>query len=170
LDGGNQALTMSTISTSDAGVPSLYLAAGENFFVHGNLISNGAGVAIQSAAGTTLLDGQNEVVGTVVRGGTRSTLAAEMNPFLPWLKGALPTISSASTIAPTTALAKISGTTTINTITAPAGYDGTVFCAIPTGLWASATGSNIAKATTAVPNQMVCWAYNSTDGLWYPSY
>ena len=82
-----------------------------------------------------------------------------------------PTIASAATIAPTTAVSFISGTTTINTITPPPTLvGGGQITLIPTGLWATGTSGNIALATTAVVSKALILTYDATTAKWYPSY
>lgn len=82
-----------------------------------------------------------------------------------------PTIASASTIAPTTGIVFISGTTTIQTITAPSTFvGGGTIILIPTGLWSTGTSGNIALATTAVVSRALHMTYDTTTDKWYPSY
>ena len=83
-----------------------------------------------------------------------------------------PTIASAGTIAPTTSITFISGTTTINTITAPSGIASTggQITLIPTDLWSTGTSGNIALATTAVVNRALIMIYDAQTAKWYPSY
>ena len=83
-----------------------------------------------------------------------------------------PTIASATTIAPSTPIAFVSGTTAIVTITAPSPISGTggQITLIPTGLWSTTTGGNIALATTAVVSKALILSYDATTGKWYPSY
>ena len=85
---------------------------------------------------------------------------------------AAPTVASGSTIAPTTQIAFVSGTTTIGTITAPAPISagGGQITLIPTGLWSTSTSGNIALATTAVISKALIMTYDSTTTKWYPSY
>jgi hypothetical protein len=85
---------------------------------------------------------------------------------------AAPTIASASTIAPTKPITFISGTTQINTITAPTGIStsGGQITLIPTGLFTTGTSGNIALATTAVVNRALIMTYDSGTAKWYPSY
>lgn len=85
----------------------------------------------------------------------------------------VPTIASAATIAPTSSLIKVSGTTAITTITPPVvAQNGAAFrgCIkiIPTGAFTTATGGNIALASTAVVNRVMDECYDGTQ--WYPSY
>ncbi|HST23299.1 MAG TPA: hypothetical protein VLR90_19400 [Blastocatellia bacterium] len=85
---------------------------------------------------------------------------------------AAPTIASASTVAPTTSIVFISGTTTISTITAPSplGSTGGSIILIPTGLWATNTGGNIALGTTAIVSKALLMTWDVTTSKWYPSY
>lgn len=78
-------------------------------------------------------------------------------------------VASASTISPITNNFTMSGTTTITTMTVPVGaQQGDVFCAIPSGIWATTTGGNFALGSTAVVGKRLCWALSGTS--WYPSY
>jgi hypothetical protein len=91
---------------------------------------------------------------------------------IPGFSGAAPTVASASTIAPVTQVAFISGTTTIATITAPepVASKGGQITLIPTGLWATNTSGNIALGTTAVVSKALILTYDPTTAKWYPSY
>jgi hypothetical protein len=82
-----------------------------------------------------------------------------------------PTIASAATIQPLAPITFISGTTTINTITAPAEFvGGGQITLIPTGLWSTGTSGNIAIATTGVVSKALILSYDATTAKWYPSY
>lgn len=82
-----------------------------------------------------------------------------------------PTIASATTIAPTTEISFVSGTTTISTITVPPTLvGGGQITLIPTGLWATNTSGNIALASTAVVSKALILTYDSVTAKWYPSY
>lgn len=59
-------------------------------------------------------------------------------------------VASATTIAPTTPLVEISGTTAIATITLPSGFTSGCFDILPTGTWTTTTAGNIFNAVTAV--------------------
>lgn len=85
---------------------------------------------------------------------------------------AAPTIASASTIAPTQQIAFVSGTTAIDTITAPApiASGGGQITLIPTGAFTTTTAGNIAIATTAVVGKALVMTYDTTAAKWYPSY
>lgn len=87
-------------------------------------------------------------------------------------------IPSASTIAPVNAIFHVSGTTTINVMTAPATCttatgQGCQLTVIPDGIFATATGGGaggFALATTAVVNKAINFVYDQATTLWYPSY
>lgn len=95
------------------------------------------------------------------------------NSFVP-LQGTgtpAPTLASAATIAPTTEVTFVSGTTTINTITPPPLFvGGGQITLIPTGLWSTGTSGNIAIATTGVVSKALIMTYDATTAKWYPSY
>ncbi|HKT90089.1 MAG TPA: hypothetical protein VJQ59_16710 [Candidatus Sulfotelmatobacter sp.] len=77
-------------------------------------------------------------------------------------------ITSATTIAPVAGISHVTGTTTITTITAPAGFTTGCIVLIPDGLWVTTTGGNIALGTTAVVSKALTMCYDGS--LWYPSY
>ena len=85
---------------------------------------------------------------------------------------AAPTIASATTIAPTTPILFVSGTTTVSTITAPSPISagGGQITIIPTGTFATNTAGNIALASTAVVSKALIMTYDVTTAKWYPSY
>ena len=83
-------------------------------------------------------------------------------------------IASASTIAPTTPVVHVTGTTAIATITVPtqcgtSGYSCTVRL-IPDGAFTTTTGGNIALASTAVVSRVLEMTYDPASAKWYPSY
>lgn len=86
--------------------------------------------------------------------------------------GAAPTVASATTIAPTTAVVLVSGTTTIETITAPAPIAtlGGTIVVIPTGVFLTGVTGNIALASTSVVSKALHMTYDPTTTKWYPSY
>lgn len=88
------------------------------------------------------------------------------------VSAAAPTIASATTIAPTTPIAFVSGTTAIVTITAPSPISagGGAVALIPTGAFTWTTAGNIAVAGTAVVNRTLTMTYDATTTKWYPSY
>ena len=85
---------------------------------------------------------------------------------------AAPTIASATTIAPTTPIVFVSGTTAIVTITPPApiASGGGSITLIPTGLFTTTAAGNIALASTAVVSRALVMTYDVTTAKWYPSY
>ena len=88
------------------------------------------------------------------------------------VSAAAPTIASATTIAPTTPIVFISGTTAIVTITAPTPISagGGSIVLIPTGIFTWTTAGNIALAGTAVVSKALTMTYDATTTKWYPSY
>jgi hypothetical protein len=88
------------------------------------------------------------------------------------VSAAAPTIASATTIAPTTPISFVSGTTAIVTITAPSPISagGGAVVLIPTGAFTWTTAGNIAVAGTAVVSRTLTMIYDATTTKWYPSY
>jgi hypothetical protein len=88
------------------------------------------------------------------------------------VSAAAPTIASATTIAPTTPIAFVSGTTAVVTITAatPISTGGGTITLIPTGAFTWTTAGNIAVAGTAVVSRALTMTYDVTTTKWYPSY
>jgi len=88
------------------------------------------------------------------------------------VSAAAPTIASATTIAPTTPIVFISGTTAVVTITAaaPISTGGGTITLIPTGVFTWTTAGNIALAGTAVVSRALTMTYDVTTTKWYPSY
>lgn len=92
--------------------------------------------------------------------------------------GSVPTIASATTIAPVQLYSQVSGAVAITTLTVPAGCTTTATVAactvnlIPTtgSTWTTATGGNIALGSTAVPFKVLTEVYVVANSLWYPSY
>ena len=88
------------------------------------------------------------------------------------VSAAAPTLASATTIAPTTPIAFVSGTTAVVTITAPSPISagGGSIILIPTGVFTWTTAGNIALAGTAVVSKALTMTYDVTTTKWYPSY
>jgi len=88
------------------------------------------------------------------------------------ISSAAPTVASATTIAPTTPIAFVSGTTAVVTITAPSPISagGGSITLIPTGVFTWTTAGNIALAGTAVVSKALTMTYDATTTKWYPSY
>lgn len=85
---------------------------------------------------------------------------------------AAPTVASAATIAPTAYVSFVSGVTTVQTITPPAGIAtvGGQIVLIPTGAFSTNALGNIALASTAVVSKALTMTYDPTTTKWYPSY
>lgn len=83
-------------------------------------------------------------------------------------------IASASTIAPTDSVVRVTGTTTVSTITVPTNCAvASTACQItiiPTGAFATNTAGNIGLASTAVVGKALIMTYAHTQAKWYPSY
>ena len=88
------------------------------------------------------------------------------------ISAAAPTVASATTIAPTTPIVFISGTTAVVTITAPSPIStgGGTITLIPTGAFTWTAAGNIAVLGTAVVNRALTMTYDVTTTKWYPSY
>jgi len=85
-----------------------------------------------------------------------------------------PALASAATIAPTSPMHHVTGTTQITTITAPANFAvsgmGGCVVLIPDGAWSTATTGNIGLASTATVSKALTMCYDSGTSKWYPSY
>ena len=79
------------------------------------------------------------------------------------------TLASAATIAPKADLVKLTGNTTIATITPPfIGFSG-ILCLAPTGAAVSTTTTgNIAAAVAMAQNRVTVLVYSKLDDKWYP--
>jgi hypothetical protein len=88
------------------------------------------------------------------------------------VSAAAPTIASAATIAPTTPIVFISGTSAVVTITAaaPISTGGGTITLIPTGAFTWTAAGNIAVLGTAVVSRALTMTYDVTTTKWYPSY
>lgn len=85
--------------------------------------------------------------------------------------GFMQTVASASTITPLSDIQFVSGTVTIQTITAPGSTQPfNRVRLIPTGLWSTNTAGNIAIVTTGVVSKVLVLEYDQASGKWYPSY
>lgn len=125
-----------------------------------NLYMNGAAPNYLNSnllIGTTTVPSTS---GNLVQSGLHATSAAA------------PTVASGTTIAVTTQIAFISGTTAIATITAPnpISAGGGQITLIPTGAFTTTTAGNIALASTAVVSKALIMTYDTTTAKWYPSY
>jgi hypothetical protein len=138
----------------------------KNFFgaVSSNTVFSGAKNIIRSP---------NTVFST---GNTTFTRTASMNVAVHFgltsQRSSAPTVASATTIAPTTQIAFVSGTTAIATITAPTpiSIGGGQITLIPTAIFTTTTAGNIALASTAVVSKALIMHYDAAAAKWYPSY
>jgi hypothetical protein len=143
------AATNVTVTYTDAAT--LYIA---------NSPANGTNVTVTNPWSLWVDNGASRFDGNITYGGLIATQASA------------PTVASAATITPTTPILFVSGTTQINTITAPApiSANGGQITLIPTGLWTTGTTGNIAIASTAVVSRALIMTYDATTTKWYPSY
>lgn len=116
----------------------------------------------------------NVTIGSAVSGalGTTTLNSNVVQSKLLATSAAAPTIASATTIAPTTQILFVSGTTAIATITPPSpiSLGGGTITIIPTGAFTTTTAGNIALASTAVVSRALTMTYDVTTTKWYPSY
>ena len=80
-------------------------------------------------------------------------------------------MAAAATIAPSTYLTVLSGTTAVVTITIPyTGFSGTLCIVWTDGSpGATTTAGNIALATTVVQYKAVLFTYDPVNAKWYPN-
>jgi hypothetical protein len=83
--------------------------------------------------------------------------------------------SAAGLVTPSGPLFHITGTAAITGFNIPVGFDATPsgggsFCAIPDGIFTTTAASNIALASTAVVNKMLCWQWDATNSKFVPTY
>lgn len=78
------------------------------------------------------------------------------------------TIASASTIAPTTKLTVVTGTTQLVTITPPVPWFHVLWFLFPDAMGAMSTGGNIAVAADPGVNIALAMVYNPVTGKYYP--
>lgn len=148
------------------GTPASKKITVKNFFgaVSSNTVFSGAKNIIRSA---------NTVFPA---GNTTFTKTTSMNVAvffgLSSQRSSAPTVASATTIAPTTQIFFVSGTTAIATITAPSpiSMGGGQLTLIPTGVFTTTTAGNIALASTAVVNKALIMTYDAATAKFYPSY
>jgi len=132
----------------------------------GGALTSGTVNIAASATGTKTINIGTSTGTNTIAGGTKFNGLVSTN-------AAAPTIASAATIAPTTQIVFVSGTTQIATITAPAPISttGGQITIIPTGVFTTTvTGGNIALASTAVVSKALIMTYDTTTAKWYPSY
>lgn len=171
----NSAITINSASTSLGGSVTLYagttaLGTSSGSVTLPNSSLTNSAITINSAS-TSLGGSVTLYLGTTTL--QTSSAAQSLTGIGLIAQGApAPTIASATTIAPTTRFVFISGTEAISTITPPASFStgGGQIILIPTDLFTTVTGGNIALGTTAVVGKAIQMTYDSGTALWYPSY
>jgi hypothetical protein len=81
--------------------------------------------------------------------------------------------SAAGLITPSGPLFHITGTAAITGFNIPVGFDpkgGGQICAIPDAIFTTTAANNIALASTAVVNKVLCWTYDANTAKFVPSY
>ena len=148
--------------------------AGDSITTGNNNTILGAGADVQAST-----DINSIVIGKSAGGiGSHGTVIGNNNTVATKIFGVqatgevAPTIASAATIAPTKQITFVSGTTAIDTITAPTGIatTGGQITIIPTGIFTTTAAGNIALASTAVVSRALIMTYDATTTKWYPSY
>ena len=138
-------------------------AYGINRYVSGSYVDTP--LTISNTTGLVSITDGLTVSGTSLFTGTRTYTVPDN------VASSIPTIASAATIAPTTPILFVSGTTPISTITAPAGFtNGGQITIIPTGVFTTVITGNIALVSTAVVSKALIMTYAANTAKWYPSY
>jgi len=161
-----------------ASIAMIALTAGTGNEVTGVKVTNSGAAAyeyiarIASACVSCRVEIENAASGSLGRVTNASTTSHVRDMGVrAYYPKAVPTIASATTIAPTERVTKVSGTTTIQTITVPAGLQpGEKITLVPTGLWATNTSGNIARVVTAVVSKALDLYWDPDAGVWFPSY
>lgn len=83
--------------------------------------------------------------------------------------------SAAGLITPSGPLFHITGTSAITGFNIPVGFNATAegggqFCVIPDAIFTTTTANNIALASTAVVNKLLCWTWDPTNSKFVPTY
>ena len=83
--------------------------------------------------------------------------------------------SAAGQITPSGPLFHITGTAAITGFLIPVGFNATAegggsFCVIPDGIFTTTTANNVALASTAVVNKLLCWTWDGTNSKFVPTY
>ena len=121
--------------------------------------------AIEAISMEPPIQGSNQILNTLQVTSLRTFTVPDN------VAAAVPTIASATTIAPTTPILFVSGTAAIATITPPPGLThGGQITVIPTGLFTTVVTGNIALASAGVVNKALILTYEAVTAKWYPSY
>lgn len=170
--------------TKQVWIDSSYAQHGNTWYTLNNtaqalMLRSNAGIAwattANSDSGTYGTGLSGNIAGLVtVSNGTVGNANASIQAEWHLIAG-ITTIASATTIAPTKSMIRVTGSTTIQTITVPSvfqSYTGAQLVIIPdTGAtWATNTSGNIAVASTAVVGKPLIMIYDAYVSKWYPSY
>ena len=77
-------------------------------------------------------------------------------------------VVAASTITPSGAIFFVTGTTTIDNITAPVNQANSKICIIPAEIWAMSSTGNIAVNVTGQVGRVICLRWLASANKWYP--
>lgn len=196
-------LNTTTTGQPSIGLPGTHFVGGQlNLTTSGCVAiqsSNGiltciAGITGTSANGGTLFAGQLSSGGSLISsGGTfawsnNSKFYSDTAGLIMALNGSAKSdllskfdvttvgsnISSADTIAPLARITHITGTTTVNTITAPTNFavsgQGGCLTLVPDGVFTTGLTGNIAIISTTVVGKQLTMCYDNGTTKWYPSY
>lgn len=99
-----------------------------------------------------------------------------INPLYPGAAKVTAAVASAAgLVTPSGPLFHITGALAITGFNIPVGFNATgsgggQFCAIPDGTFTTTTANNIALASTAVVNKLLCWTWDATNSKFVPTY
>ena len=165
--------TTSTSNTTGALVVAGGVGVTGNVVVGGSIIENGYNVVSQRDIGSALNQiPLNGYLGTMAYQDQKAiTVGTVTTSSVISTSNAAVTLASATTIYPNNAIVFVSGTAAIATITVPTAITGGgQITLIPTGIFTTTTGGNIALASTAVVSKALIMTYDSGTTKWYPSY
>lgn len=98
------------------------------------------------------------------------------NPLSPQANKVTAAVASAAgAITPSGPLFHITGTSAITGFNIPVGFNATAFgggqiCVVPDAIFTTTTAGNIALASTAVVNKLLCWQWDATNSKFVPTY
>ena len=173
---GGSALAATTGSTNTCigYLSGFEITTGSNNVILGNFDGNTPGVLdIRTATtGYVVLSNGNGDVAAYWNGADATFSGSLTLPGTIATSAVAATVPSGSTITPLKAIAFISGTTVVNTISPPSNmlFTGGTITLIPTGAFTWTTAGNIALAGTAVVSKALIMTYDYGTGKWYPSY